>query len=420
MTYRSELALFGGEPVVYEPWPVWPHPYPSTRSMVDDVLDSGVWAISARSHGRPLQTAMFCSEFAAYVGRRWCVETDHGTSALVVALETLGIGPGDDVVVPALTWVACAGAVLQVGARPVFVDVDAESLCLTAAGIQAAVTVNTRCIMVVHLTSSAADMEGIVAFAADHDIHVIEDCAQAHGAVWQSGRRVGTHGVLSTFSFQNGKTLSAGEGGAVLGDDESLRETAECCRADGRARRANDPAVGEMYLEELGTPMGVNYCMPELSAAILRAALPHLDSETEQRATNSQYLDELFSAEGIDTIRTPASIRTRSVYEYGVYIAALSRSDAAQCRRAIAAELGNPVFEIDAPVPQSKLYRPETKPRFRVSHHGYGSGMFPIAESAHLRLAMIPNNVLLADHARMSDVVTSFLKVRDVLATIVP
>lgn len=407
------LAIFGGNPVSSEPWPQWPAPVDLRHeSRLKEVLESGVWAISGRSNGQRLQCQQFREEFAEFIGRRWCVETDHGTSALVTALEALGIGPGDEVIVPDLTWVACATAVLQVGATPVFADVDPKTFCVTSETVQARLTEKSKCILVVHLSCTTADMRSLMRLAKDEGVYVLEDCAQAHGARWSDGRMVGTHGDLSVFSFQNGKALTAGEGGAVVGDDETLRRRVEAARADGRELQTGTPEIGEMYLAESETLMGTNYCLSEISAALLRVGLERLPAETDRRHENAARLDELFSGTGFSTVCVNPALAVRSVYEFGVLLDEdrFGESNPAAVREAVTRELQTQVYEIDPPLHMSKLYRPESKPRFE-QHAERNRLNFPVAEHAHRYLCMIHHSVLLAHPRRMREIVTAFEKV---------
>lgn len=415
MIASERLAILGGRPVSDATWPVWPSVGRLGRDLLEEVAESGVWAVSGRSRGRRLQCQLFCDEFSAFMGRRWCVETDHGTSALVTALEALEVGPGDEVVVPVLTWVACATAVLQVGATPVLVDVDPQSLCLDAAAIEAALTERTRCILAVHLHCTAADVEALAEVAGRHDLVLVEDCAQAHGARWRDGRPLGSHGTLATFSMQQSKTLTAGEGGAVVGDDPELRRRVEMLRADGRELRGDVPPVGEMFLVETGLLTGSNYCLSEFAAALLRDGLQRLPDEVARRAANASVLDELLGRLGVRTIAVHPELGTRPVYEYGIYLDSevFGPAPPERLRAALSAELRLPVYATDAPLHLSKLFQPETRRRFgapRERYFGTGAG-FPVAEAAFRRLAMIHHAAFLAEPGRVEEIALACQKV---------
>lgn len=213
----------------------------------------------------------FEAEFAAACGARESVGVANGTAALHLVAAALGLGPGDEVVVPAFTFIASAWTASHVGARPVFCDIDPATYNATAETIAAAITPATKAIVVVHLFGLAADMDPILALAAARGLPVIEDCAQAHLATYR-GRPVGTMGVAGTFSFYPTKNLGGvGEGGAVIARDAALLEAVRLRRVHGSAVRYQHEAVG------------YNYRMEGLQAAGLRVKLPHLAAWTERR-----------------------------------------------------------------------------------------------------------------------------------------
>ncbi|MFO1070022.1 MAG: DegT/DnrJ/EryC1/StrS family aminotransferase [Geminicoccaceae bacterium] len=210
----------------------------------------------------------FERSWADYCGRRHGLGTADGTAALELALRALGIGPGDEVIVPANTFIATVEAVLGVGALPVLVDVDPDTLLLTAAHVEAALTPRTAAVIPVHLFGQPCDMDAIGAVAAKAGLAVIEDAAQAHGASWR-GRRVGSFGDLACFSFYPGKNLGAfGDAGAVVTDRDDLAARIRCLGNHGR-----DPAAAERHLL-----VGRNQRLDALQAAVLSAKLPRLDA----------------------------------------------------------------------------------------------------------------------------------------------
>lgn len=403
------LAINGGRPSAREPWPAWPTAGSFGRTEVESVLGSYAWAITSPSRGNHLQAHAFREEFASYYNRSWCVETDHGSSALVCALEALGIGPGDEVIVPDLTWVACATVVHQVGATPVLVDVDANTLALSRETVEPYITRDTKAIMVVHLACSAADIQDLSLLASHHHIPIIEDCAQVHGAEWADGSKIGSVGVLAAFSFQNGKPHSAGEGGAVIGDDPELRLRVESARADARHLVSGRIPPGELYVRPTGGLMGTNYCMPEISIALARDGLRRLDVETQRRHDAAEYLDSLLRRLGIRTITANPRLKRRGIYEYGIYLDHPDLTDNKDwLRAALAAELQFPVGIMDEPIHISPLYKPQSKPRYsagRLQDH------FPVSEYAHLNLAMLHHSILLAPKRRMLEVAAAAEKI---------
>jgi dTDP-4-amino-4,6-dideoxygalactose transaminase len=231
---------------------------------VGRVLDSGTYVLGE-------EVEAFEAEFAAYCGRALAVATDSGTSALHLALLALGVDDEDEVVTVAHTFVATVAAIRHAGGRPVLVDTAAGSCTMDPLRLEAAITARTRAILPVHLFGQCADMDAINAIAHRHGLAVVEDAAQAHGALY-GGRRAGSLGDLACFSFYPAKNLGAcGEGGIVVTDDPDLAGTMRMLRDHGQSAR---------YRHEL---IGFNYRMDALQAAVLRVKLRHLDAWNESR-----------------------------------------------------------------------------------------------------------------------------------------
>ena len=236
------------------------------EAAVSRVIDSGWYLL-----GPELEA--FEREFADYCGTRHCVGVGSGLSAIGLALRAAGVGPGDEVIVPAYTWVATWEAVSEIGAQPVAVDVEPDTYNLDPEQIQAAITERTAAIVPVHLRGQPADLEAIDALAAAAGLFVVEDAAQAHGAK-QRQRRVGSIGRAGAFSFYPTKNLgTVGNGGAVTTDDEELAQRLRLLRNYGMRNRYEIEA------------RGVNSRLTEIEAAALRVKLPHLDRWNRARAT---------------------------------------------------------------------------------------------------------------------------------------
>jgi dTDP-4-amino-4,6-dideoxygalactose transaminase len=213
----------------------------------------------------------FEAEFAAYNETAYSVGVSSGTDALVLALRALDIGPGDEVIVPANSFIATAEAVSLVGAIPRPIDVDADSHLMTAAGVEAAIDQRTRCVIPVHLMGSTVDMDPILAIAREHDLCVVEDTAQAHGARLR-GKRVGTFGDIGCFSFYPTKNLGGwGDGGAIVTADDELADRVRLLRSHGERPR---------YHHEI---VGTTARLDALQAAVLRIKLRDLDAVTDER-----------------------------------------------------------------------------------------------------------------------------------------
>jgi len=211
------------------------------------------------------------AEFARFVGSRECIGVSNGTDALVLALEACGIGPGDEVIMPAHTFFATAEAAIHVGAVPIFVDVDPVTMTIDAEGVAAAVGPRTRAVLPVHLYGHPAEMTGIGSVAARHDLTVIEDASQAHGAR-AHGRAVGTFGRAAGFSCYFTKNLGAyGEAGLITTDDHEVAARVRLLRSHGHATKERHDAVG------------YNFRLDELQAVVLRARLKRLAADNERR-----------------------------------------------------------------------------------------------------------------------------------------
>jgi len=279
----SELAIKGGKPVVEEgralggKWPVFGK---REEELLLEVLHSGKWWRGAYSNAADSKVGQFEDAFARYQQAAYGIAVTNGTQALECALKSAGIGAGDEVIVPALTFVATATAVALVNAVPIFVDVDPESYDISPQAIEAAITDRTKAVIPVHNGGYPADMDSIMKIAEKHNLIVIEDAAHAHGSEW-NGRRVGSIGHFGCFSFQMGKTLTCGEGGIVLTNDRELAEKAYSFHHIGRIS-------GRPFYEF--HRIASNLRMTEFQAAVLLGQLERLDEQIEKREENASYL----------------------------------------------------------------------------------------------------------------------------------
>ena len=203
------LAIFGGRPTVEQPPPAWPIVDDEDRSAVLSVLESRIWG------GYHPVVGELETRFSALHGATRGIATANGTVSLEIALTAAGIGSGDEVIVPPITFVASATAILRVGAVPVFVDIEANTLNLSPAAAEHAITPRTRAILAVHFAGHPVDLDAFVELCDRHRLILIEDCAHAPGASWR-GRPVGGFGAFGSFSFQASKNLTAGEGGMLI------------------------------------------------------------------------------------------------------------------------------------------------------------------------------------------------------------
>jgi perosamine synthetase len=241
------------------------------RAAVDRVMRSGMLAQGP-------EVAAFESEFGALVDGAHCVAVNSGTSALHLALIAMGVGRGDEVIVPSFTFAASGNSVRLAGAEPVFVDIDPDTFCVDPAAVEASVTDRTKAVMPVHLYGHPADMTALVELAGRHGFALIEDAAQAHAASWQ-GQPVGTFGATACFSFYPTKNMTSGEGGMVTTGDAETARMLRLLRNQGMEKRYENEVVG------------FNTRMTDLHAAIGRVQLTKLAGWTEQRQANAIFLD---------------------------------------------------------------------------------------------------------------------------------
>ncbi|MCE5315382.1 MAG: DegT/DnrJ/EryC1/StrS family aminotransferase [Armatimonadota bacterium] len=255
----------------------------------------------------------FEAEFASYCGARHGVGVANGTEALFLALLALGIGPGDEVIVPSNTFIATAAAVSHAGATPVFVDCDPETYCIDPARISAAITDKTKAIMPVHLYGHPADMDAIMNIARNSGLKVVEDCAQAHGTHYK-GKQVGSIGDAAGFSFYPSKTLGAyGDAGIVLTNSDETADKLKLLRDNGRTTWYEHAIIG------------YNSRLDGLQAAILRVKLKCLDKWVEARRAHAKKYQELLS--DVDGLTLPIE-KPYAQHSYYVYVIRTSNRDA--------------------------------------------------------------------------------------------
>jgi dTDP-4-amino-4,6-dideoxygalactose transaminase len=246
------------------------------------------------------EVAGFEEEFSAFHQTKYGIGVNSGTSALHLALLAAGIVPGDEVITVTFTFVATIAAIVYTGARPVFVDIDPVTYTIDTDQIEKAITPKTKAILPVHLYGQAADMDAIMKIAQRHNLVVIEDCAQAHGAEYK-GRRVGSFGAMGCFSFYPGKNLGAyGEGGAIVTNDPEYSRTIRMLRDWGAEKK---------YHHVL---KGYNYRLEGIQGAVLRVKLRHLENWTEARRAHANLYDMLL----VDSkVNTPIALaHNRHVY----------------------------------------------------------------------------------------------------------
>ena len=299
----NELALNGGTPVRSTAYPAWPSGDDREIEAVTDVIRSGDWGgyPEPGRYGGRFETA-----FAEYQGAKHGVLMSNGTITMEVALKALGIGWGDEVIIPALTFAATAYAPIAAGALPVIVDVTPDTWCIDPDQVEAAITPKTKAIMPVHLGHHMADMDRIMAIATKHGLAVVEDCAHAHGQQWQ-GKGAGCIGDFGSFSHQSSKILTSGEGGSLLTSDDDLARRAHSLIDCGRAKDADEKEY----------TFGANYRLGELHAALLVVAMERFPAQQAERAESGKLFEELVAqVSGVRVMPVDPRVTRWSFYNY--------------------------------------------------------------------------------------------------------
>ncbi len=252
----------------------------------------------------------FEQKFAEYCGVSYGVATSNGTTALHLALAALGIGAGDEVIVPDLTFAATINAVLYTGATPVIVDIEEDSWCIDPEQMQKAITPHTKAVIPVHIYGQPCDMGRIIQIAQEHQLYIVEDCAEAHGAEWDH-RKVGSFGVISCFSFFGNKVITTGEGGMCITDRKDLNDKMRMLRDHGMSRE-------KKYYHEV---IGFNYRMTNMQAAVGVAQLERIDQILDWRlALEDKYRDLFAGVAGIQMQKNDFANRKKIAWLVSVLI----------------------------------------------------------------------------------------------------
>jgi len=312
------------------------------------------------------EVSAFEAEVARYLGVEHALGVSSGSDALLLALMALDIGPGDEVIVPAMSFFATAGCVARVGARPVFADIDPDTFNLDAASVATKLSAATRAIVPVHLFGQACELEALARLAARHNLPLIEDAAQALGADSPQGR-AGSVGAFGCFSFFPSKNLGAlGDGGLLTTNDAALAKRTRLLRAHGAEPK---------YFHAL---IGGNFRLDALQAAFLRVKLPHLDVWGQARRTHAALYDQLFAAAGLPRALLRPPLRSQPGHVYNQYVVRSTRRDALLAHLRAQA-IG---CEVYYPLPL------HLQPCF--AYLGQAAGSYPQAESAAREVLALP------------------------------
>ena len=405
----AQLAVNGGSPVRSAAWPEWPRPDTANHAaeLVGEALRSGKWGGDG-----PMETE-FAAKFAAFSHAKYGICVSSGTTALQTAMEAARIGAGDEVIIPGLTWIATASAVLSTNGVPVFADVSRDTFCMDAASAERLITPRTKAIVPVHLSGAMTDMDAIMDVARRHNLLVIEDAAHAHGSQWRcpdgAVRGAGTIGNAGCFSFQASKSLTSGEGGIVLSNDEAFADLCSAFRNIGRPRKA-----GEDYV------LGFNFRISEVQAATLLAGLECLDGELQTRDENGIYLNQrLAQIPGIRPAKRDARVVRQAYYGYifafepevweGVTRSRFVKALQAEGVRA-AGGWGAPVYGM--PYWQVRKERFPFASRYDPSSSDYAAPDCPYSDQfAYHEQVTLPHPVLLGSREDTRDVVRAIEKI---------
>ena len=382
----SQLALYGGKPVRERPFPRWPVSTERELELLKEVLAGQQWG------GYSDAVKQFEQVFAQVHDCEFGVAAANGSVAIEMALKAAGIGEGDEVIVPAHSFVATASAVNRVGATPVFVDIDRNSYNLDVQLIQPAVSERTAAVIPVHFSGIMLDMDRFSETAAGLNLAVIEDAAHAHGAEWH-GRRAGSFGLCGTFSFQNSKSMTAGEGGILVTNDKEVADAAASFANCGRRS-------GYGWFDHF--ELAPNYRLSGFQAAVLMAQLERLPGQIRTRQANREALVEQITTPGIVFQTAPEGVNVKTHYLL------LGRIE----EKAFGMKRDDFVRALEAEGIPCRPYYP---------HPLYKNPMYqsapcrvmpcPVAEQACLDSFWIPQNALMGDEEDTRDIVRAIGKI---------
>jgi dTDP-4-amino-4,6-dideoxygalactose transaminase len=401
----SELAISGGTPVRSAGWPAWPELDESDVEAVAEVIRHG--QVGGFPEPGP-NAARFAAGFAEYQGARHGIVMANGTVTMEVALKALAIGWGDEVIIPALTFAATPYAAIAAGALPVFVDVEPERFTIDCDAVEAAITPRTRAIMPVHLGQQMCDMDRLMAIAERHGLHVVEDCAHAHGQRWRD-RGAGCFGDFGSFSHQSTKILTAGEGGTLTTDDDRLARLAHSLIDCGRPK---DEAEQEFTF-------GANYRLGELNCALLVRGLERFPAQQTDRAELGERFErQAVDIPGVRILRRDPRITRWSFYRYIFAIDGEAFAGATNQLVADALEAEGVPAEVQyPPMSRYELFQPALSRLPVCVEHlerlDPARMHFPVAEAAAEQRAVYLNeNVFRAGPQGVDDAVEALAKVQ--------
>jgi L-glutamine:2-deoxy-scyllo-inosose/3-amino-2,3-dideoxy-scyllo-inosose aminotransferase len=419
----TTLAILGGKPekdVKKTPWPKWPVWDEKEEKALLGVLNSGVW-----SYNGPKEIE-FSKNFAEFTGVKYAIAAANGTVTLQMALEACGIGVGDEVILPGLTWQATAATIIDVNATPILVDVCEDTWCIDPKAVEAAITSRTKAIVPVHLYGSFANMDEIMRIAKEHNLFVIEDCAHKHGGEWD-GKKAGSIGDVGSFSFQLSKHLTAGEGGVCTTNNFEIAEKLDALRNCGRRPEwQTDEEVDKgagLYSDQGNFYQGGNFRITEFQAAILVEALKRLPDQNETRDANGIYLNTLIEKlPGVHPMKRDAKETKEAYFNFAFRYnkKEFKGLPVAKFREALTAEIGISVSPSYEPLNKCSLYQPHTKPSKHKLNEEYWAAIdpkrfdLPVCDRVHFEESVcVHHKVLMGSKADMELIANAIRKIYD-------
>ncbi len=412
----AKLALCGGKALVGKnaKWSKWPISDASDVERIAKVTRANRW-----SYDGPTEWE-FAEKFTAYQGAKYGLCCANGTVGIQLALEALGIGAYDEVIVPCMTWQATAAACVDVNAIPVLADIEPDTWNLDLDAVEAAITPKTRAIIVVHLYGCMTDMDRLRKLCRKHNLFLVEDCAHQHGSFWK-GKGVGSLGDVSSWSFQESKVLSSGEGGFNMCKTKDLFYRLYSLRNCGRPYAADPPVFGLKKPADMAatTLQSGNYRLTEWQAALLLGGLKRLDAQVKLRDANAIKLSALLGEiPGILPMRRRAEITQQSYFNYAFRLdtKALGVNNRQFCL-ALNAELNlSEVFEPPyEPLNKCGLYKPLTKVRHHLNsayRKAIDPARFrtPVGTDAHENGGVVAHHQILLNGGKEIELISAAIK----------
>ena len=400
----SALALLGGKKAKSKSFPIWPHYDEAEERALKQVLESRIWW---RTPGT--KTLEFEQAFAKFHGARHGIAVTNGTAALEVTMAGLGIGAGDEVILPDFTFVATASAVLFANALPVLVDVDPGTYCINPDLVEEAITPRTKAVIAVHMGGHPADLDRLKKITGRKKLALIEDSSHAHASEWK-GKRIGTFGVAGTFSFQSSKLMTAGEGGIIISNDKEFERQARSVHDCGRM-------PGEWFYSHF--IYGSNYRLSEWQGAVLQAQLGRLDEQTKVRHRNGRLLDRLLGTiPGITPQKLDDRCTRNGQYAYIFHVnkkefagIATDRFIAAMNAEGIPNQASYPPLH-QLHVFRNGEYRKRLCGKQAKQRHAFLKRRFPATQKAAWETVWIPQPALLGDEEDVEEIAASLRKIQ--------